>query len=47
MDFQTQEVIYTLYDTGYYLTVAHLADGSQQAGGAVLAGGERDTTRYA
>ncbi len=47
IDFQAQEVIYTLYDTGYYLTVAHPADGGRPAGGSVLAGGERDTTRYA
>ncbi len=42
---QTMEV--RLRDTGYFLTTAHLADGSAVANGSRLAGGERDTAAYA
>jgi hypothetical protein len=37
---------YSLMDTGFHKTVAYLADGSRLAGEGLLAGGERDTSRY-
>ncbi len=42
----TGTIRFTLLDTGYYKTLAHPADGSLEAGGAVMAGGERDRRRY-
>jgi hypothetical protein len=36
----------SLMDTGFHKTVAYLADGSRLAGEGLLAGGERDTSRY-
>lgn len=42
----TGTIRFSLLDTGYYKTLAYPADGVYPAGGAVLAGGERDRRRY-
>lgn len=46
-DLNAQRVTLRLRDTGYFLTKAHLLDGSKAPGGGWLLGGERDTAVYA
>jgi hypothetical protein len=46
-DLREQAVRLQLRDTGRFLTRAHPADGSEEAGGGALAGGRRDLTIYA
>lgn len=46
-DLNAQSVALRLRDTGWFLTTAALADGSEKAGGGVPAGGRRDMTVYA
>ncbi|MFQ5913261.1 MAG: hypothetical protein ACE5JS_08770, partial [Nitrospinota bacterium] len=41
-DHEAGAVRFRLYDTGFFLTAAELADGSVTADGSKKAGGERD-----
>jgi hypothetical protein len=44
--FDQGTIRFTLLDTGFYKTIACLADGSHQGDGDCLAGGERDLRPY-
>ena len=45
-DFNLDRIKFRAIDTGYFMSVAYLADGTYTAGGSIRAGGDRDTTRY-
>ena len=45
-DFNLDQIKFRAIDTGYFMSVAYLADGTYTAGGSIRAGGDRDTTRY-